>query len=99
MAEDTHKEISMDNHNRLVAVEKRVEALPEMERKLNDLHRLLLEKSPTGEPPLSDRVTRAVVAFERASWMGKFGVWLLLGLGSMAAAGSGIIGFLQRFGK
>lgn len=95
MAED-HREISMNNNERIASLETTVRS---MQKQVDDLHRQFLEKTPTGEPPLAERMSAAVVAFERASWLGKFGVWCILGLGSMAAAGSGIISFLQKVGK
>lgn len=98
MNED-HKMISEQNHRRLEALEKQCAVIPTIEKQIADLHRKFLETTPTGEPPLVDRMSKAVVVFERSSWLGKIVVWAILGTGSLAAAGSGIITFLKRFSE
>lgn len=99
MNDEDHRKISENSNDRIAALEKQCSALPMMQKQLEDLHRQFLERPPTGEPPLAERVTKAVVAFERGSWLGKFVIWLILGAGSLAAAGTGIINFMAKVGK
>lgn len=89
----------MENNSRIAVLEKQCAALPEMQKKLEDLHRHLLEPSLGGEPPLLDRVRKAVRAYEQTSWLSKGAIWFVLTLGSLAGAGVMIFNFLSRFGK
>lgn len=86
----------MDNNARISALEKQFAKLNE---NVEDIHRRLLEPSPAGEPPLIDRLGKAVRAYEQTSWLGKTGIWVVLTLGSIAAAGTAVFNFLHRMGK
>lgn len=100
---DSQIDISMDNNSKLAHLESDVKELrdlqDDMQRKLNDMHRRLCEPSNVGEPPLIDRLGKAVRAYEQTSWLGKAGLWAILTMGSLAAAGTAMINFMQRMGK
>lgn len=101
--DDSQKNISMDNNSKLAHLEDDVKDLrvlqDDMQKKLNDLHRRLCESPNVGEPPLIDRLGKVVRAYEQTSWLGKAGLWVILTLGSLAAASTQIIGLFQRMGK
>lgn len=103
MTEDAHKEISMDNHARLVELERLYREISktcsESARKTDDLHRRLLEPSPAGEPPLAERINKAVRAYEQMSWVGKTGLWGLMTLAAIATAVNQILNWLRGMGK
>lgn len=96
MTGDTHEQISMDTNSRLARLEQESR---ETQKKVNDIHRRLCESSNVGEPPLIDRLGKAVRAYEQTSWLGKTGIWAVLTLGSLAAAFSAVANFMQRMGK
>lgn len=96
MQEDAHKEISMDTNARIAALEKHCK---ETAKKTDDLHRMLLESTSPGEPPLIERLGKAVRGYEQASWIGKTGIWLVLTLGGLAGAGTAIMNFLTKMGR
>ena len=103
-------EISMDNNARIrelesqlkdlkVLFEKILQACEGHGKKTDDMYRRFLEPSPSGEPPLVDRINKAVALYERASWMGKFGLWTIMTLGGLAAASTQVMNWLRGTGK
>lgn len=103
MSGDSQIEISMDTNSRVARLEadarKTRELQDDMQKKLNDLHRRLCEPSNVGEPPLIERLGKAVRAYEQTSWLSKAGLWAILTLGSLAAATQAIVKAWQGLGK
>lgn len=110
MAGEIHEKVSLDNNTRIAALEKRMNELTttceetktnsaETRKKTDDLHRKFIEVSPSGEPPLADRIVKAVKAYENASWVGKTGLWIIMTLGGLAAASTQIMNWLKGMGK
>ena len=85
-----HEAVTKDNNARIAALEAQ---LSEMRTQVSDLHQQFLEPSPTGEPPLAQRLIKTVIAFERGSWLAKFTVWAILGASSLAGAIKVLTGF------
>lgn len=110
MTPDAREEISMDNNARIRDLEAQMREVTATLARLNttcegtqkqtaDMHRRLLENSPAGEPPLIDRINKAVNLYERASWVGKTGLWGLMTLAAMATAITQITNYLRSIGK
>ena len=110
MTDGTRDEISMDNNVRIRDLERQMNevtvALTDLkntctasQKQTADMHRRFLETSPSGEPPLVDRINRTVAMYERASWMGKFGLWTVMTLGGLAAASNQVMNWLRGTGK
>lgn len=110
MTGESHEKISMDNNSRIADLERQMRQLTELVaktashceasgKKTDDLHRQFLERSASGEPPLAERIYKAVKAYENTSWVGKTALWGVLTLGSLAAAFAQITKWLQGMGK
>lgn len=61
----------------------------ERDQMLMDLHNAFLQVpagSPKGAEPLLTRVRTLVIAYERASWVGRWAVWVLAAIAGVLAS-------------
>ena len=60
--------------------------LAEVERKVSDLHRALLESGADGDPPMIQRMAAVVKFAESGEWAVSRGLRIVLVLGALATA-------------
>lgn len=65
--------------------------LTEAHRMSQDLHRAFMERSPSGEPPLIERMSGVVIVVERSNWAARMLIRAFLTLGGLAGAAAAIV--------
>lgn len=72
--------------------------LVDTHNKTNEMHRALMARPATGEPPMYERINTVVRFFERTSWAGKMIIRAFLTLGAVSGAAAAIWAVVSQSG-